>query len=91
MKVYQILVTLVVEDEVDDSKIRELCRENIQTAIMEDFFYISNHTSHYTLKETIDYPDVPPHEKDKDGEAFDKWISKSQEVIERIEIEMKNP
>ena len=52
MKVYQILATLIVEDEVDDSRIGELCRENIETAVMEDF-YISNCITHYELKETM--------------------------------------
>ncbi|OQC43627.1 MAG: hypothetical protein BWX59_02364 [Bacteroidetes bacterium ADurb.Bin028] len=88
MKVYQILTTIIVEDEVDDSKIGELCRENIETAVMEDF-YISNCITRYELKETIDYPDTPPSKKD--GEKYDKWMDKSQEVIERIEIEMRNP
>jgi len=90
MKVYQILATLIVEDEVDDSRIGELCRENIETAVMEDF-YISNCITHYELKETIDYPDTPHFEKDEDEEKYDKWIDKSQEVIERIENEIRNP
>ena len=90
MKVYQILATLIVEDEVDDSRIGELCRENIQTAVIEEF-YISNCITNYELKETIDYADIPPSEKDPDGEKYDKWMDKSQEVIERIMVEMRNP
>jgi len=90
MKVYQILATLIVNDNIDDSRISELYRENIQTAVMKDF-YISNCITHFDLKETVDYPDPPINENDPDGEFYDKWIQKSQEVIERIEMEMRNP
>lgn len=89
MKVYQILATVIVEDEIDDSRIAELCRENIQTAVMEDF-YISNCITHFTLRETIDYPDVPPSENDPNGEKFDGWIKKSQEIIEEIAKDMRD-
>jgi len=89
MKVYNILTTIVVEDRVDESEIQNL-RSDIQTAVIENF-YISNCINHYELKETIDYPDTPPRENDPEGEAYDKWIEKSQEVIDRILIEMRNP
>ena len=88
MKVYNILATVIVEDEVTDLEIANICRENIHAVIMEDF-YISNCITHYELKETIDYPDPP--EIDSKGENFDKWIKKSQEVIERIQVEIRNP
>jgi len=87
MKVYNILTTIVVEDKVDESEIQNL-QEDIQTTVLEDF-YISNCVVHYELKETIDYPDTPSRENDPEGEAYDKWIEKSQEVIDRILTEMK--
>jgi len=90
MKVYQILATVIVGDSIDNSRISELCRENIQTAIMKDF-YISNCITYFDLKETIDYPDPPINENDQDGKFYDEWMQKSQEIIEQIKIEIRNP
>jgi hypothetical protein len=42
------------------------------------------------LKETINYPDTPPRERDLTGEYYDRWLNKSQEVIDRYLIEMRN-
>ena len=89
MKVYQISAIIIVEDDIDDSRIQDICNENIQTAVMEDF-YISNCITHYELKEVVDYPDTPPSEKDIDGEQFNNWIKRSQEVIDQIEMNLKN-
>lgn len=81
MKVYQITTILVVEDEIEKDEIGELCKEFEET--ITDNFYISNCVFNYQLKETIDHQDHPGSENDPNGEAFDKWIKKSQEVIEK--------
>jgi hypothetical protein len=88
MKVYQIMATVIVEDEIHDFEIANICRENIEIAIREDF-YIANCITHFALKETIEYEDTPP--RDPKGEQFDNWMKKSQEVIDRIQMEMRNP
>ena len=99
MKVYQILATVVVEDNLSESKIKVVCNENIEKAIekaiMEDFC-IGNCFANYELKETINYPDLPPLDIEKlhdevYGDKYDEWMKKSQEVIDRYLIEMRNP
>jgi hypothetical protein len=90
MKVYQILATIVVEDIIEEQRIRDICRENIETSVNEDF-RIANCATHYTLKETINYPDTPLGEGDPTGKHYDRWLGKSQEVIDRYLIEMRNP
>jgi hypothetical protein len=93
MKVYNILATVVVEDNLSESKIQLVCRENIEKAIMEDF-YIGNCVVHYELTKTIDFPDLPPLNDVSDEiyeEKYDAWMEKSQEVIDGILVEMRNP
>ena len=96
MKVYQITATVIIQDRVDEDKIEQLCMENIYKAVMEDF-YIGNCITHYELKETIDYPDIPLDKEldhiyeDEFEDEYDNWIKKSQEVIDRIKMEMRNP
>lgn len=89
MKVYEVLATIVVEDSIGDETIANLCRENIEVAVMEDFC-ISNCMTHFELKETIDYPDGSRGDKDYE-KMFDNWMKKSQEVIERIRKEKQGP
>jgi len=89
MKVYQISATIIIEDKEDESRIKDICNENIQTAVLEDF-YISNCIVDFELKETINYPDTPGSENDPDGRCYDNWINKSQEVIDKILSESKN-
>ena len=88
MKVYRILTTVIVEDKVDDSRIGELC-ENLETIFIENFG-ISNFITFYELDKTIDYPDTPPGDEDPGGEKYDKWMDKSQEIIESVIIEIRN-
>lgn len=38
MKVYNILATVIVEDKIEDNEIGDICIENIQDVIMENFF-----------------------------------------------------
>lgn len=93
MKVYNILATIVVEDKIDDSVIAQICRENIELAIKEDF-NIGNCITHYDLKETINHPDISIIDTVSDEvyeNEYDGWIMKSQEVIDRIKMEMRNP
>jgi len=93
MKVYNILATVVVEDNIDDKRIADVCNENIQKAVMEDF-NIGNCIVHYELKEMIDFSDLPIRDSigdDDYDDKYDEWIKKSQEVINRILVEMRNP
>lgn len=61
---------------------------------MEDFC-ISNCITNYELKETIDYADLPNridlNNDDKYDAIYQNWTNKSQEVIEKIENEIRNP
>jgi len=90
MKVYQILTTLVVEDKIEDKEIGEICKA-IEEDVISDNFYISNCMNLFELKETIKYPDTPVLEDDATEGAFNNWMKKSQEIIDQIEIEVRNP
>jgi hypothetical protein len=90
MKVYQILTILVVEDEIENKEIGEICKA-IEEDVICDNFYISNCINVFELKETIKYPDPPASEDDSTGEDFNKWIEKSQEIIDQFNMELRNP
>jgi len=88
MKVYEILTTIVVEDVIDKPDIIKICND-LEEAVRNRLF-ISNQMCHYELKETIDYPDGTRGDKDYE-KAFDNWVTKSQQVIDRIRKEKQEP
>jgi len=95
MKVYKIQTIVIVEDNVNNEQIEDLCREIDKTILNEVF--LSNHYTIYHYDRTIDYAD-PPHDEDDNifntdvSTKIDGWVNKSQEIIDNnIKIEMRNP
>jgi hypothetical protein len=90
MKVFKITTFLVTEDSIDDKKIEKLLNA-LSWKIYEEFNYaneqfvcIKDHSIQEKLR-TVDFKDPSVD----DSFEFEKWIDKSQEVIDEEVVKIK--
>jgi hypothetical protein len=80
MKVYEIRMILVTEDHINKDNIQALIEEFSDDLSEIEDLWASNF--HFDIKKSqLKYPDIDRDDEENFGVNFDKWLSKSQKII----------